>query len=840
MKGNFVARVVVVCLYFLLLAAFFLSAFVFPEVKGLDSDPSTNWHVDMGSSWVVNYGYLMSYADDEHNFVRQLENLSRPFIVEAKMKPIEQTAEALGIFWCSGENPDTDRYQFAIGGWGNTKAFVMKKVASAETVFNSSYSFVMTQDVSYVLKAKVYASYFECYVDDVLVYNETDTDFSFGYSGLYVSTQQEWAETDYFREADIANTETFSDEFNYWYEVSIPESLNGWTWIREASNPIITNTTGSWDSLIAGDPSVIQLENGTWLMAYYGYDGVETKIGLAVSEDLVTWTKTGSIIDEGTKPSLLKMGTVSYCYITSGNKIKLYVSDENFDTWTDQGIVLSNGTSGEWDEGLLEASYILNRNGIPTTVDGKYWMFYYGENSTSLSKKIGVATSTNLISWTKYSGNPVFLPNPKFEDVSRPQANMASMEVFQLGSEFYMIYNFGDRETSYLGDENGAWFLGIASSSNLLAWNRHPHAVVTPTFDSGWEGKRIYAPCIVYPSVASNTFYLFYNAMDENNVEQIGLITFEASTTTAYTTTTYTGTSTITQLTTSSSVTSTVTSTSTSSQTYTMSTSQTSYILGENLEDYYFRSDARETNGVHGYSLETENSDLHNSFLVFHEGNSVTYAFDVYLTRYPNFTFPIGEKIAEITVSGITEGYESAMWTAPQTGLIVGYDGLMVVAYAKVGSGAYTAKAVYVTPLLVSSQLESSTWTFKIYVDYDVVTSTVFFGSSTYASGIQDVSLREPTENELQSFRWAQGDLLSMIFGAYTDEIGSAAYLLILLIPTATLYLRHRNTNVVVFMFILFGGPGGLVWFLVPMWAAIIVDLFLVLGYAVLLFKVIR
>jgi hypothetical protein len=335
---------------------------------------------------------------------------------------------------------------------------------------------------------------------------------------------------------------------------------------------------------------------------------------------------------------------------------------------------------------------------------------------------------------------------------------------------------------------------------------------------------------IVYQNPSNNTFGFSVS----------GSFTLTVVFGTGYTTTTYSGTSTITETTTSSTSTWSETSTSTSTQTFTQTTSQTTVIFGETSATYYFRSDSRLTNGQFGYSLETENSALSNSFSVTHGGGSVTYGFDVFLAQYGNLTTLLGSKVAEITVSGVTEGYETAIWTCPERQLLVGYDAFMIVVNARVGSGAWQAKALYISPVLVSSKLLEQTWTFQLYVNYTATASDVHFGSSTFNSRIEGVGLREPTENEIQSFRWSQGDVIGMILGAYVDIIGPIFYVIVLLIVCVPLYVRHKNTGVIWVTFILMAVAGVIPWPILPSYIAAGIDAVLVLILAFLVWRVIR
>ena len=306
---------------------------------------------------------------------------------------------------------------------------------------------------------------------------------------------------------------------------------------------------------------------------------------------------------------------------------------------------------------------------------------------------------------------------------------------------------------------------------------------------------------------------------------------------------TWTSTSTTTSTTsgTSTSSSTTMTTSYTTSSTLTSSSTSTIVVIGGTNITMYFRSDERTMYDVSGYALDTTNTaspvTISDSIGA---GPSVFYSFDVELLHYGGLTTILGEKVGTIEVTAVAAAYKIGLWNCPQYGLNLGYDALRVTVYSKIGDNDWTAKGVFVSSQLLSSQLTYQSWQFSIYINRTSTASNFMFGSETYGSKIEGIGLKTPTDNELQSYRWNSGDTVSFILGAYTDRIGSVAYLLILLIPSATLYVRHKNTSAVVFAFILFGGPGGIAWFFVPVWAAAVIDLFLVLGYAFLVFKVIR
>lgn len=357
---------------------------------------------------------------------------------------------------------------------------------------------------------------------------------------------------------------------------------------------------------------------------------------------------------------------------------------------------------------------------------------------------------------------------------------------------------------------------------------------------TGWELNGV-----IETTTQSTWFaYLDMNHVAKAHFLLIGTTTsssLSTSTLTSTSTSTLTSTSTSSITTTSPTSTTTFTSTIITSSTLTSSATSTAIIIGTSNTTFYFRSDAITTNDQTGYWLGTENSNSQQSLVDSTPPATTTYyAFDVYLARYGGTSQLLEEKIGLITAHDVALAEYIGYWNSPDTNLLLGYDAFKVIIYSKIGDGAWTSKATFISSPIISSHLYYQTWMFKIWVNKTSTQSTLLFGNNQYNSRITGVNLKVPTDNEMQSYRWAAGDTISFIFGAYTDKMGSAAYLVILLIPTGSLYMRHKNTSIIVFLFIMFGGTGGLVWFLVPAWAATVVDALLVICYGFLVFKVIR
>jgi predicted GH43/DUF377 family glycosyl hydrolase len=117
--------------------------------------------------------------------------------------------------------------------------------------------------------------------------------------------------------------------------------------------------------------------------------------------------------------------------------------------------------------------------------------------------QIGLAWSDDLMIWEKDPRNPVF-GGSGVPDSYDKEGACGPFIWFERGT--YYLFYFGTTEVGY---ERGTKCLHLATSTDLVTWQRHAgNPIITPGGD-GWRRDAIWHPNIVK---AGPTYYLFFNA----------------------------------------------------------------------------------------------------------------------------------------------------------------------------------------------------------------------------------------------------------------------------------------------------------------------------------------
>ena len=197
-------------------------------------------------------------------------------------------------------------------------------------------------------------------------------------------------------------------------------SPDGFTWTKHDSNPVLdVGAPGSWeDEQVL--PGAVVFNGTTYRMWYFGYDGTFYRSGYATSPDGFTWTKSGAnpVMDLGSAgawddtwagiTSVISDGdTLHAWYLGNDGSTQQtgYATSTDGVTWDKYAgnPVIGPGVSGSWDDAFISGETVL--------FDGSTYEMWYEGNDGNTSR-IGYATSTDRINWTKSEENPVLNIGP--------------------------------------------------------------------------------------------------------------------------------------------------------------------------------------------------------------------------------------------------------------------------------------------------------------------------------------------------------------------------------------------------------------------------------------------
>lgn len=234
------------------------------------------------------------------------------------------------------------------------------------------------------------------------------------------------------------------------------ESNDGIQWHHPVQNPILNpGAYGTWDSWAVHPGAVFKDDDNVYKMYYYGYSDQYNQwhIGLATSSDGINWEK---------HPQPILFGTSGWEY-------------------------------------QIGSSSIIKKNGI-------YYLYYFGR--TTPNYRIGLATSTDGINFTKFAGNPILSNTLSWEGTG-----VIYPAVIKDGSILKMIYT----------NSTGSGF-GLATSSDGIEWtkaNNNPFFTVSNTANH-WAISKIAFPFWLN---LQNEWRIYYSGIAQNsNEHRIGMI----------------------------------------------------------------------------------------------------------------------------------------------------------------------------------------------------------------------------------------------------------------------------------------------------------------------------
>ena len=305
--------------------------------------------------------------------------------------------------------------------------------------------------------------------------------------------------------------------------------------IQSVDTPTIARTDEDSWHFRWNEPAGFVYHDG---MFYFFRNGINTRVsrkavGLSVSEDGLTWHPANDdepvvrsvdfplnrlgitmnsviVLENGTWIGYVHtQHTQNWPYV--GGEITLATADNPLGPWTPyDSIVLPKGSEGEWDAN--QTSYA----NVHQTDDG--FVMYYGGFDENNVISIGMATSDDGFTWTKYD-DPTTTEAPYAEsdpiivgvdgkDATMPQA------IYTEADGWVMLY----KDVSYNGD------IFLATSDDGIEWETQD---VQPIAESDFgEGASIAFMKLGYHD---GIYYLFLEVSPTNQYTQIHLATYDGS-----------------------------------------------------------------------------------------------------------------------------------------------------------------------------------------------------------------------------------------------------------------------------------------------------------------------
>lgn len=246
-----------------------------------------------------------------------------------------------------------------------------------------------------------------------------------------------------------------------------------------------------------------------WGMVYTGYSSAsQGSVGLAWSDDLLTWTKAGQLLAptgvsgdpdaggitgpymwlEGGTYHLIYIGLTAVGYEAGTKTLCLATAASLAGPWTRHGIIIGSA-AGTWRAGPIWHSSIVKRGPI-------YYLFF---NASTSPEVIGYATATSAMGpWTVDDTNsPIITVSPSGWD----SGWVGDPSVYTVGGTWYMAYYGAGLSTAQDG-------VATTTEGFPLGWVKHAgNPVLTNGAAGSIDETYAHKPFIVNHARRHHHFY---------------------------------------------------------------------------------------------------------------------------------------------------------------------------------------------------------------------------------------------------------------------------------------------------------------------------------------------
>ncbi len=153
--------------------------------------------------------------------------------------------------------------------------------------------------------------------------------------------------------------------------------------------------------------------------------------------------------------------------------------------------ILTKGSGSSWDRSSIGNPCVIYNGSM-------YIMYYSGHKGTPTIQELGMATSKDGLTWTKYSGNPTLLKGGvnDFDGYL-----LGAMDVIYDGNTYQMWYSGAD-------GNKADWQTGYATSDDGFSWQKHTgNPVINLGTSTSWEGHYAFCPRVHYDGLRYKMWY---------------------------------------------------------------------------------------------------------------------------------------------------------------------------------------------------------------------------------------------------------------------------------------------------------------------------------------------
>ena len=281
--------------------------------------------------------------------------------------------------------------------------------------------------------------------------------------------------------------------------------------MRSDCNPVVDlGGAGEWDDEGLGAGPVV-FDGSRYVMFYSGHDGTSWRIGVATSDDLVTWTKHASnpVLDLGGSGDWddIHVGFADAAF--DGSSFDLWYSGHDGSHWqvghatSADGLTWTRdpanptvtvGGAGEWDEYEVLAPAVAEYH-------GELHMWFTGASATGTCR-VGHATSADGSSWSLDTENPRLGP-----DLSGEGSFLGHPAIWASGGQRYLMVRY---------DSDASGRFRTLTTFDGLNWMRTPASVSFAPGDPGaWDDTTIHDP---HALSSGDGVHLFFSGLDSESL----------------------------------------------------------------------------------------------------------------------------------------------------------------------------------------------------------------------------------------------------------------------------------------------------------------------------------